>query len=117
MGLWGEAGSERTGSPGAAATLALVPAQLLDDAAVEVALARLDWKREGDEIVKTAQRDDFAGAIAYVNDVARLAEARNHHPDIWISWNKVTLRLSTHSAGGLTQADMDLAGEIDGLPG
>lgn len=102
---------------GAAATLAPVPAQLLDDDAVEAALARLDWKREGDEIVKTAQREDFAGAIAYVNDVARLAEARNHHPDIWISWNKVTLRLSTHSAGGLTQADMDLAGEIDGLPG
>lgn len=92
-------------------------AELLDDAAVETALARLDWEREGDEIVKTAQRDDFAGALAYVNEVGRLAEARNHHPDIWISWNKVTLRLSTHSAGGLTQADMDLAAEIDSLTG
>jgi len=93
-----------------------VPAQLLDDAAIEAALAGLAWTREGNEIVKTVQRGDFVGALAYVNEVGQLAEARNHHPDIAISWNKVTLRLSTHSAGGLTRSDMDLAAEIDRLP-
>ena len=94
-----------------------MPPQLLDDAAVESALGGLDWTRDGQEIVKTVQKKDFAAALEYVNEVGRLAEARNHHPDIAISWNKVTLRLSTHSAGGLTQFDMDLAAEIDGIPG
>lgn len=92
-----------------------VAAQLLDDAAIETALARLDWSRDGQEIVKKVERRDFAEALAYVNEVGGLAESRNHHPDIAISWNKVTLRLSTHSAGGLTQSDMDLAAEIDGI--
>jgi 4a-hydroxytetrahydrobiopterin dehydratase len=58
---------------------------------------------------------DFAAALAWVNQVGALAEASNHHPDIAISWNRVTLTLSTHSAGGLTQFDLDLAAQIDGL--
>lgn len=91
-------------------------ADLLDDGEIETALAALQWTRDGGEIVKTAERRDFAGSLAYVNEVGRLAEARNHHPDIAISWNKVTLRLSTHSAGGLTRSDMDLAAEIDRIP-
>jgi 4a-hydroxytetrahydrobiopterin dehydratase len=66
-------------------------------------------------IVTTVLRQDFAGALAFVNAVGELAEARNHHPDIAISWNKVTLTLSTHSAGGLTQADLDLAAAIDAI--
>ncbi len=77
--------------------------QLLPDQAIDEALTTLQWQREGDELVKTVTRKDFAAALAYVNEVGALAEARNHHPDISISWNKVTLRLSTHSAGGLTQ--------------
>ncbi len=60
-------------------------------------------------------RKDFAAAMVFVNQVAELAEARNHHPDIAISWNKVTLTLSTHYAGGLTQLDLDLAAAIDAL--
>lgn len=92
-----------------------MPKQTLDDKAIESALGGLDWTRDGDEIVKTVEKKDFAGALAFVNEVGRLAEVRNHHPDIAISWNKVTLRLSTHSAGGLTQLDMDLAAEIDGI--
>jgi 4a-hydroxytetrahydrobiopterin dehydratase len=51
--------------------------------------------------------------MKFVNAVAGAAEAANHHPDISISWNTVRLRLSTHSAGGITQKDLDLAGEID----
>jgi 4a-hydroxytetrahydrobiopterin dehydratase len=66
-------------------------------------------------LVKTRTGRDFADALAYVNAVGELAERANHHPDIDIRWNAVTLRLSTHSAGGITQADLDLAGRIDAL--
>ena len=87
----------------------------LDDTAITAGLAGLDWTRDGDAIVKTVQLADFAAALAWVNQVGELAEASNHHPDIAISWNRVTLRLSTHSAGGLTQLDLDLARTIDAL--
>jgi 4a-hydroxytetrahydrobiopterin dehydratase len=59
---------------------------------------------------------DFAAAIAFVNRVAEVAEAANHHPDIELhGWNKVRLRLSTHSEGGVTAADLDMARRIDAL--
>jgi 4a-hydroxytetrahydrobiopterin dehydratase len=87
----------------------------LSDDAIEQALSGLDWTRDGDELVKVVTRRDFKGAMAFVNQVADLAEARDHHPDIAISWNKVTLRLSTHSAGGLTGVDVELAQAIDAL--
>jgi 4a-hydroxytetrahydrobiopterin dehydratase len=89
--------------------------ELLTDEAVVDALSGLDWQREGDELVKTEILKDFAAALAFVNEVGALAEGRNHHPDISISWNKVTLRLSTHSAGGLTHLDVDLAKAVDAL--
>jgi 4a-hydroxytetrahydrobiopterin dehydratase len=90
-------------------------AELLSESAIADGLQGLDWSREGNAIVKTSVHKDFAAALTWVNRVGELAEARNHHPDIAISWNKVTLTLSTHSAGGLTQLDLDLAAEIDGL--
>ncbi len=90
--------------------------EVLDAGAVEVALADgMDWERHGDEIVKTRRGSDFADALAYVNAVGALAEAMDHHPDIDIRWNTVTLRLTTHSAGGLTRLDLELARRIDGL--
>jgi len=73
------------------------------------------WKHEGAEIRKTYVKKDFVHAMAFVNAVALLAEKANHHPDIDIRWNRVLLRLSTHSAGGLTQKDLDLAHAIDSL--
>ncbi len=73
------------------------------------------WQRQGDSIVMTVTRSDFRDALLYVGAVAFLAEAANHHPDVAISWNKVTLTLSTHSAGGLTGADFALAGQISRL--
>jgi 4a-hydroxytetrahydrobiopterin dehydratase len=88
---------------------------LLDDDAISAALAGLQWERERDELEKEHKSRDFAAAMVFVNAVAARAEAANHHPDIDIRWNTVTLRLSTHSAGGLTQADLDMAREIDGL--
>jgi 4a-hydroxytetrahydrobiopterin dehydratase len=75
-----------------------------------------DWSRaesDGDTaITATFQLADFAAALAFVNAVGRLAEAAQHHPDIDIRWNQVTLVLSTHSEGGLTQADIELAHQI-----
>ena len=78
--------------------------------------AHLGWKREGDTLVKTVTCIDFVAAMRFVNAVADAAEAINHHPDITINWNRVGLVLSTHSAGGLTQLDLDLAATIDGIP-
>ncbi len=77
-----------------------------------------DWQRgeRGTSISREAELEDFAAAIALVNRVAELAEAANHHPDILVhGWNKVRLTLSTHSEGGLTDADFALAARIDGL--
>jgi 4a-hydroxytetrahydrobiopterin dehydratase len=85
--------------------------------AVDRALAErgIGWQREGDELVKRSRRQAFAGALAYVNAVGALAEAADHHPDIDLRWDTVTLRLSTHSAGGLTEKDLTLAAQVDAL--
>jgi 4a-hydroxytetrahydrobiopterin dehydratase len=74
------------------------------------------WERFGKTITRTVRLGDFRDAIIYVGAVAHLAQAANHHPDIAISWNTVTLTLSTHSAGGLTAADFALARQISALP-
>jgi 4a-hydroxytetrahydrobiopterin dehydratase len=75
------------------------------------------WRDEGDALVRDYELEDFAAALAFVNAVGELAERENHHPDILIhGWNKVRLTLSTHSEGGLTDADRSLARQIDGLP-
>ena len=73
------------------------------------------WNLVGKEIKKTYEMKDFVHAMGFVNSVALLAEKANHHPDIDIRWNKVTLTLSTHSAGGLTEKDFNLAREIEKL--
>jgi 4a-hydroxytetrahydrobiopterin dehydratase len=74
------------------------------------------WERAGDSITTTVTFPGFLDSIAFVNKVAELAEAADHHPDIDIRWNKVTLTLSTHSDGGLTAKDFDLAGKINAVP-
>jgi 4a-hydroxytetrahydrobiopterin dehydratase len=85
----------------------------LDDTAVEKGLQRLPgWERRGNQILKTFVRKDFANAITFVNEVADAAEAAGHHPDIDIRWNKVTLALSSHAEGGLTDRDFQLAARI-----
>jgi 4a-hydroxytetrahydrobiopterin dehydratase len=86
----------------------------LGDEQVAAALSGTAWTREGDAITRELELADFAAAIALVNRVAEIAEAANHHPDILVhGWNRVRLTLSTHSEGGLTQADLDLARRID----
>jgi len=73
------------------------------------------WTRNGQEIATVTERADFRDALLYLGAVAYLAESASHHPDVAISWNKVTLTLSTHSAGGLTAADFALARQISAL--
>lgn len=88
----------------------------LDEEAVQAQLGDVSWEREGDKLVKTVVLADFKTALAWINRVGELAEGRNHHPDINLSWNRVTLTLTTHSVGGLTDADFELARAIDALP-
>jgi 4a-hydroxytetrahydrobiopterin dehydratase len=73
------------------------------------------WARDGSSIVATVTRTDFRDALLFTGAVAYLAEQADHHPDILIQWNKVTLTLSTHSEGGLTAKDFDLAAKISSL--
>jgi 4a-hydroxytetrahydrobiopterin dehydratase len=73
------------------------------------------WSRQGDAIVRTFPFPDFVAAMAFVNRVAELAERAWHHPDIDIRWRTVTLSVTTHDEGGLTERDFSLAAAIDAL--
>jgi 4a-hydroxytetrahydrobiopterin dehydratase len=87
---------------------------LLSEAQVSERLEGREWRREGDAIVRDWRFADFAAAIAFVERVAELAEDANHHPDILVhGWNRVRLTLSTHSEGGITEADLALAQRVD----
>lgn len=89
---------------------------LLSDREIDAGLAAGEWRRDGQAIARELTFEDFGQAIAFVNRVAEVAEAANHHPDIHLhGWNKVCLELSTHSEGGLTRADLDMAARIDEL--
>jgi 4a-hydroxytetrahydrobiopterin dehydratase len=86
----------------------------LSDLEIQRALGRLSgWARRGDTLTKTYTFGTFADGIAFVNRVAKVADGRNHHPDIDIRYTKITCILSTHDAGGITNADLDLAEQIE----
>ena len=79
-------------------------------------MAELDgWNEVDDALERTFELADFREALAFVNRVGELAEAENHHPDIAINYNKVTLRWWTHTAGGITDRDRELAAKTSGL--
>jgi 4a-hydroxytetrahydrobiopterin dehydratase len=89
---------------------------LLGSNEIEAMLADLDgWERQGDAIVKSFERGDFVGSVRFVDSLVEPAEAMGHHPDVAISWATVTVTISTHSEGGLTAADFELATKIDAL--
>jgi 4a-hydroxytetrahydrobiopterin dehydratase len=89
---------------------------LLSDEQIDSGLRSLSgWSREGDAIRKEFKRGDFVGSVDFVNAIAPVAEGMNHHPDLEISWDTVTVTLSTHSEGGITENDIELAAKIDGL--
>ncbi len=74
-----------------------------------------DWEREGDAITRDFDRGNFVGSVEFVRRLVEPAEDMNHHPDVEISWATVKVTISTHSEGGLTPADFELAGRIDAL--
>ena len=91
-------------------------ADLLSDEEVESRLGGLDgWSRDGDKITKTFDHGDFVGSVEFVRRITAPAEEMNHHPDLRISWSEVEVSITNHAAGGLTEADFELAGRIDEL--
>ena len=90
--------------------------ELLPDSEIDSRLAELGgWERHGETIAKTFELADFVGSVAFVGKLVEPAEAMGHHPDLTVSWNKVGVSITTHSAGGLTANDFELAKRIDGL--
>ncbi len=90
---------------------------LLDSEQVTQQLAQLSgWHVEGKELVKSYKFKNFAEAVTFVNAIAGVAEPQDHHPDLSVRWGEVGVRVTTHSAGGLTAKDFELAAAIDQLP-
>jgi 4a-hydroxytetrahydrobiopterin dehydratase len=88
----------------------------LSDTEIDERLGGLDgWERSGDAIVKEFDNGDFKGSVDFVNRLTPVAEEMNHHPDLEISWKTVTVTITTHSEGGLTDGDFALARRIDTL--
>jgi len=91
-------------------------APLLSEENIDEALRALpEWRREGETLARTVRCPSFRDAMALVNAVADAAEAADHHPDIDIRWRRVTFRLTTKAAGGLTGRDVGMAATIDRL--
>jgi 4a-hydroxytetrahydrobiopterin dehydratase len=89
---------------------------LLTEEEIAAALTTLEgWSVEGNELVKTFRFPSYLAGIDFVSRLGQAAEAMNHHPDLLVGWRKVAMRVSTHSAGGLTELDVTLAREADRL--
>ena len=89
---------------------------LLSDSEIEDRLGRLDgWARDGDAIAKKFKRDDFVGSVKFVDSLVGPAEDMGHHPDLELSWDEVTVKITNHAEGGLTENDFELAQKIDAL--
>ena len=88
----------------------------MEEGEIEERLGGLEgWSRDGEAIVRDFERGDFVGSVRFVDAIVGPAEDMGHHPDVEISWDTVTVRITTHSEGGLTEADFELAGRIDKL--
>jgi 4a-hydroxytetrahydrobiopterin dehydratase len=89
---------------------------LLSDSEIEARLSEHPgWERRGDAISKSFERNDFVGSVNFVKSLVGPAEEMGHHPDLTISWDTVTVSIATHSEGGVTAADFELAAKIDAL--
>lgn len=90
--------------------------ELLDENELESALKKCpEWDIEGKTITRTIEFEEFMDGIDFVNLLAEVAEEAQHHPDITINYNRVTISLTTHDAGGITEADLELAQRVDNL--
>jgi 4a-hydroxytetrahydrobiopterin dehydratase len=88
----------------------------LSDEEIEARLSEHPgWERDGPAIKKTFKRADFVGSVHFVDSLVEPAEAMNHHPDLEISWDTVTVSLTTHAEGAITANDFELAAKIDAL--
>lgn len=88
----------------------------LSDEAIAAGLAGLaGWERDGDAIAKTYTFGSYLDGIGFVNGTAEAAEAADHHPDMAVGYKRVTVALSTHSSGGISQKDLDLAAALEAL--
>jgi 4a-hydroxytetrahydrobiopterin dehydratase len=91
-------------------------ADLLDDEAIAAKLDELDgWSRQGDAIVKSFDHGDFVGSVEFVRRLTGPAEELGHHPDLKVSWSEVEVTITSHSDGGLTANDFELAARIDAV--
>jgi 4a-hydroxytetrahydrobiopterin dehydratase len=90
--------------------------ELLPDDEIGSRLGELEgWSRDGDSITKTFKNDDFVGSVRFVDALVEPAEDMGHHPDLSLSWDEVTVSITNHAAGGLTENDFELAKRIDGI--
>ncbi|MGI8845266.1 MAG: 4a-hydroxytetrahydrobiopterin dehydratase [Thermoleophilaceae bacterium] len=88
----------------------------LSEDEIDQGIEQLDgWSREGDAIEKAFELGDFMGSVGFIDALAPVAEELGHHPDLAVSWSTVTVTITSHSEGGLTAADLELAGLIDGI--
>jgi 4a-hydroxytetrahydrobiopterin dehydratase len=88
----------------------------LNEAEIEKALIELeDWSVENDNLKKHFEFENFAEALAFVNKVGEISEARDHHPDVLFGWGYAEFFITTHDAGGITERDFDLARAIENL--
>ncbi len=90
-------------------------ASLSNDTVAQMLEELPGWELQGKTIIKTFIFTDFLRAMGFLNAVATTAEGAQHHPDMTISYNKITMVLTTHSEGGLTDKDFDMAGKIEAL--
>lgn len=89
---------------------------LLGDEDIKKRLKGLDgWRQREDCLVKSFDRNDFKGAVAFVDTIVEPAEEMNHHPDLAIAWSQVEVSVTSHDEGGITEADFELAEKIDAL--
>ena len=89
---------------------------ILDETTIRAALTELEgWHLDGNAIVRELRFDSFPAAIAFIDRIVPLAEAANHHPELFNVYATVRVTLSTHDAGGVTEKDLTLARQIDGV--
>jgi 4a-hydroxytetrahydrobiopterin dehydratase len=93
----------------------MISRALLDEAAIEAGLRTTQWRRDGAFLVRAIRFTSFTDAVEFVAAIAPVAESINHHPDIDVRWRTVNLRVQTHSEGGLTEFDFELARRLDAL--
>jgi|SRR5215218_6839877 4a-hydroxytetrahydrobiopterin dehydratase len=93
----------------------MISRALLEEAAIEAGLRTVQWRRDGSFLLRAIRFRSFTDAVDYVAAIAPIAESLNHHPDIDVRWRTVNLRVQTHSEGGLTEFDFELARRLDDL--